>query len=94
MPEIHLPKTYLEYSNTWCWGKPVFAFTSPSLLETIFFVLLAQSLQTFLLLGKTGFCFHLSLTARKTCFCITGSKLAKFFVNKLAFCQLSMLMQT
>jgi hypothetical protein len=62
LAENHLPKTYLEYSNTCCWKKPVFASTSPSLLE-------------------------------KNCFCNTGSKLAKFVINILSFCQLSILMQ-
>jgi hypothetical protein len=59
MPEIHLPKTYLEWSTAT------------------------------LVAGKTGFHFHLSLTIIKNCFCNTGSNLAKFVVNKLAFFQLS-----
>jgi hypothetical protein len=43
-------------------------------------------------LDKKCFCFPLSLTARKKIiFCNTGYNHAKFIVNKLAFCQLSIL---
>jgi hypothetical protein len=49
--------------------------------------------QQHLLLEKTGFCFSFSLTVGKNCFCNTGSIHAKFVVNKLAFCQLSIKMQ-
>jgi hypothetical protein len=41
-------------------------------------------------LEKTGFFFRL---LEKNYFCNTDSKYAKFFVNKLAFCQLSILWQ-
>jgi hypothetical protein len=65
MPNIHLPKTCLEYSNTCCWKKPVVASPSPSLVEkkAIIFVILAP-IMTHLVVNKLSFC-HLSILMEK-----------------------------
>jgi hypothetical protein len=46
-----------------------------------------------LVAGKTVFASTSPSMLEKNCFSNSGSKLAKFVNNKLAFCQLSILMQ-